>query len=67
MAWHNRAACLDGGPELFFLMGDTGAALVQIEEAKAVGVPGDVVEAGQCAVPGNALIRGKSRRAGWLW
>jgi WhiB family redox-sensing transcriptional regulator len=31
-----RAACIGEDPELFFPIGDTGPALLQIEEAKAV-------------------------------
>ncbi|MBP5880729.1 WhiB family transcriptional regulator [Streptomyces scabiei] len=31
-----RPACVDEDPELFFPIGDTGPALLQIEEAKAV-------------------------------
>ncbi|MGD0687485.1 MAG: WhiB family transcriptional regulator, partial [Streptosporangiaceae bacterium] len=31
-----HAACQDEDPELFFPIGNTGPALVQIEEAKAV-------------------------------
>lgn len=36
MDWRSRAACLDKDPELFFPVGNTGPALLQIEEAKTV-------------------------------
>jgi WhiB family redox-sensing transcriptional regulator len=36
MTWRDRAACLGVNPELFFPIGNTGPALLQIEEAKAV-------------------------------
>lgn len=34
--WRNAAACRDEPPELFFPTGNTGPALLQIEDAKAV-------------------------------
>jgi WhiB family transcriptional regulator, redox-sensing transcriptional regulator len=45
MTWRNQAACLDEDPELFFPIGNTGPALLQIEEAKAVCHRCEVVEA----------------------
>jgi WhiB family redox-sensing transcriptional regulator len=44
MTWRNRAACQDEGPELFFPIGNTSLALVQIDEAKAVCRRCEVVE-----------------------
>jgi WhiB family transcriptional regulator, redox-sensing transcriptional regulator len=44
MDWRNRAACLDEDPELFFPIGNTGPALLQIEEAKAVCRRCEVIE-----------------------
>lgn len=42
--WRDSAACLGEDPELFFPIGNTGPAVLQIEEAKAVCRRCDVVE-----------------------
>jgi WhiB family transcriptional regulator, redox-sensing transcriptional regulator len=34
--WHDRAACYDTDPELFFPIGNAGPALLQLERAKQV-------------------------------
>jgi WhiB family transcriptional regulator, redox-sensing transcriptional regulator len=44
MTWRDRAACLSLDPELFFPIGNTGPALLQTEEAKAVCRRCEVVE-----------------------
>jgi WhiB family transcriptional regulator, redox-sensing transcriptional regulator len=44
MDWRHRAACRDEDPELFFPIGNTGPALIQIEQAKTVCRRCDVVE-----------------------
>ncbi len=45
MDWRHRAACRDVDPELFYPIGNTGPALLQIEEAKQVCRRCDVTEA----------------------
>ncbi len=45
MTWRDRAACLDADPELFFPVGNTGPALLQVEQAKAVCHRCEVAEA----------------------
>lgn len=45
MDWRHHAACLDEDPELFFPIGNTGPALLQIEEAKQVCRRCDVKDA----------------------
>lgn len=44
MDWRDQAACLTVDPELFFPVGNTGPALAQIEEAKAVCATCSVLE-----------------------
>lgn len=44
MDWRHTAACLDEDPELFYPIGNTGPAILQIAEAKAVCRRCDVVE-----------------------
>lgn len=49
--WRHRAACLDEDPELFFPVGNTGPAALQIAVAKAVCRRCDVTDAcGQWAL-----------------
>ena len=43
--WRDHALCRDTDPELFFPIGNTGPALLQIEEAKAVCMRCDVRDA----------------------
>lgn len=45
MDWRHQAACLTEDPELFFPIGNTGPAIQQIEEAKAVCQACPVIDA----------------------
>lgn len=44
MDWRSKAACLDVDPEIFFPIGNTGPALAQIAQAKAVCASCEVAE-----------------------
>ena len=44
MDWRHKAACREEEPELFFPIGNTGPALMQIDEAKRVCLACDVTE-----------------------
>lgn len=44
MDWRHKAACRDEEPELFFPIGNTGPALMQIDEAKKVCQRCDMTE-----------------------
>ena len=44
MDWRSQAACLTVDPELFFPVGNTGPAIAQIAEAKAVCARCEVVD-----------------------
>ena len=61
MDWRHDAACRDEDPELFFPIGNTGPALLQIEEAKQV--------CRRCPVSSvpevGAGVRSGRRRLGW--
>jgi WhiB family redox-sensing transcriptional regulator len=46
-AWRDRALCRDTDPELFFPVGTTGSALVQIDRARQV--------CGECQVRAECL------------
>ena len=71
MDWRDRAACLDEDPELFFPIGNTGPAILQIEEAKAVCRRCAVIdtclkwaiESGQDAGVWGGTVRGRAPRA----
>ena len=44
MDWRHKAACREEEPELFFPIGNTGPALMQIDEAKRVCQRCDMTE-----------------------
>ena len=58
--WRAKAACRDKDPELFFPVGNTGAAYQQIEEAKAVCRTCKVIDAClKCALDRPCRCRSK--------
>ena len=61
MDWRNYAACRDVDPELFFPIGNTGPALLQIDEAKQVCARCKVAEA--CLRRLGRTQRGRKARA----
>ena len=62
--WRAKAACRDKDPELFFPVGNTGAAYQQIEEAKAVCRTCKVIDAClKCALDTNQDYGEDERRA----
>jgi len=52
--WRHRAACRDEDPELFFPVGTSGPALLQVEQAKAV--------CRRCSVAEQCLAEALQRR-----
>ena len=82
MDWRHKAACLEEDPELFFPIGNTGPALLQIDEAKAVCRRCDVQETclrwaldtgqdagvwGGLSAKERAALAGAARRATGNW
>ena len=64
MDWRSKAACLTVDPELFFPIGNTGPAIRQVAEAKAVCR--ECVVKGIClkwAIDNNQERRSLKRRA----
>jgi WhiB family redox-sensing transcriptional regulator len=62
MDWRDRAACLEEDPELFFPIGNTGPAILQIEEAKAVCRRCEVIDT--CLSRALKRRNARARRAG---
>ncbi|CAM5280018.1 Transcriptional regulator WhiB [Streptomyces glaucescens] len=62
MDWRHNAVCREEDPELFFPIGNTGPALLQIEEAKAVCRRCPVIDAVSAV---GARVRPGLRRLGW--
>ena len=59
-SWRRNASCKDTDPELFFPIGTTGQALIQITEAKVV--------CDECAVRGKCLDFALETNQDWgIW
>ena len=59
-SWRRNASCKDTDPELFFPIGTTGQALIQISEAKVV--------CDECAVRGKCLDFALETNQDWgIW
>ena len=56
--WRAKAACRDKDPELFFPVGNTGAAYQQIEEAKAVCRTCKVIDSNALWTPIRITVSG---------
>jgi len=57
--WRHRAACRGEDPELFFPIGTSGPALLQVEQAKAV--------CRRCSVAEQCLAEALRRREYGIW
>ena len=63
MSWYHHAACQGEGLELFFPVGTTGPALVQLMNAKGLSAADAWSRA--CVCGGPCVERYRVRRVGW--